>query len=227
MIQETPLRHELKLVVEPHQLAQARSWIRLHPAGFQTAYPPRLINNLYLDTANLNSFNANLLGISTRQKLRLRWYGEAWPQAVNPTLELKCKSNLLGNKKIEQLDCVLNWQRPFNDLLATIRSHADKQWTAWLNSATSAALINQYHREYYVSADGNLRATLDYQQIAYDQRMSQCPNLQRQLPLADLVVIEIKSAPQHGEALQRAMAYFPLPRSRNSKYVNGLMASWL
>ena len=92
------LRYELKLVCEPHRLAQARSWIRLHPARFVVAYPPRRVNSLYLDTPDLSSLGENLAGVSDRQKLRLRWYGDS-VRAIEPLLELKQKRNLLGRKK--------------------------------------------------------------------------------------------------------------------------------
>lgn len=70
------LRYELKMRCSPHLLAQARTWIRLHPARLRETYPLRQVNNLYFDTPHLSSFNANQVGISKRQKLRLRWYGE-------------------------------------------------------------------------------------------------------------------------------------------------------
>ena len=224
---ETELRHELKVVADSHRLAQARSWIRLHPAGFRTTFPPRLVNNLYLDTLHLNSFSANQAGVSIRQKLRLRWYGTTTLLTEQPILELKCKADLLGNKKLQALDCVLDWQRPYRHILQTIRDSAGEKWTAWLNAAGQPMLINQYRREYFGSIDGHLRATLDYAQVAYDQRLASRPNLQRPQPLASFVVIEMKAAPEYSSALEAAMAHFPLPRSRNSKYMNGVAASWL
>jgi hypothetical protein len=226
-MRETDLRHELKIVVDSHLRDQARSWIRLHPAGFRTTFPPRLVNNLYLDTPHLNSFNANQSGTSTRQKLRLRWYGEMTHRTEQPVLELKCKSDLLGNKKLQTLDCVIDWQQPYRHILQTIRASAGEKWTAWLNAASQPAIINQYRREYFANADGSLRATLDYAQIAFDQRLVNRPNMQRRLPLADFVIIEVKAPPDDSEVLQAAMAYFPAPRSRNSKYINGVAASWL
>jgi hypothetical protein len=226
-MRETELRHELKIVVDSYRLAQARSWIRLHPAGFRTTFPPRLVNNLYLDTPHLNSFSANQAGVSTRQKLRLRWYGPITLLTSQPVLELKCKSDLLGNKKLQPLDCVIDWQRPYRHILQTIRNSAGEKWIAWLNAASQPVLINHYYREYYANADGSLRATLDSTHVVYDQRLAARPNLQRRLPLTDIAVIELKAAPEYSPALQAAMAYFPLPRSRNSKYVNGVAASWL
>ena len=226
-MRETELRHELKMVTDGHWLTQARSWIRLHPAGFRTTFQPRLVNNLYLDTPHLNSFNANQAGVSTRQKLRLRWYGPITLLTEQPVLELKCKSDLLGNKKLQTLDCVLDWQRPYRYILQTIRQSASEKWAFWLNAASQPVLINQYHREYFANADGRLRVTLDYAQIAYDQRLASRPNLQRKSRLTDFVVIEMKATPENSLPLQNAMAYFPLLRSRNSKYVNGVAASWL
>ena len=88
-MRETELRHELKMTADGHWLAQARTWIRLHPAGFRTTFPTRLVNNLYLDTPHLNSFNANQAGVSTRQKLRLRWYGEMTTITESPVLEMQ------------------------------------------------------------------------------------------------------------------------------------------
>ena len=71
------LRYELKLVCGGHHLAQARSWIRLHRAGLVTAYPPRRVNSLYLDTPGLGGLRDNLDGLAQRTKVRWRWYGEA------------------------------------------------------------------------------------------------------------------------------------------------------
>jgi hypothetical protein len=192
-----------------------------------------MVNSLYLDTPHLNSFNANLAGVADRQKLRLRWYGEIgdWRLETNnlrspisnPTLELKYKRNLLGGKRQQVLACVLDWQRPYPHLLATIQQAAAPEWQQWLTAATQPTLLNCYRREYYVTADGAIRATLDYAQVAYDQRLASRPNLSSPVIMPDFVVIELKSTPEHIDRLQEAIGRFPLPRSRNSKYVNGVL----
>lgn len=239
---EPALRYELKLTCDAPYLAQARSWLRLHPEGFRVAFPPRMVNNLYLDTPTLNSFKANLAGVAQRQKLRLRWYGEMGTReegreeggeaspisdlvVTNPVLELKYKQNLLGGKKQQVLDCALDWQRPYAQLLTTLQETADPDWQQWLTAASQPTLINCYRREYYVTVDGAIRATLDYNQTAYDQRLTPRPNVHRPLTLPDFVVIELKAPPEEIERLQWAVGRFPIPRSRNSKYVNGLLAS--
>ena len=218
------LRYELKLASDRVSAAQARNWIRLHPEGFRVAFPPREINNLYFDTVDLQSFNDNLAGVNARRKLRIRWYGVPKGSKVsNPFLELKRKENMLGDKKRQQLDVTLDLTRPYAEILETIRDNAGEKWGFRLLAFTQPTLINRYQREYFVSPDGIIRATLDYGLVSFDQRMSLRPNLDRLLPLPAFVMIEVKSAPKYHKRLQRVMGYFPIPRSRSSKYVSGVM----
>ena len=221
------LRYEVKLVCDPHRLAQARSWIRLHPAGFGVAYPPRRVNNVYLDTPHLSSLNANLEGLRARQKLRLRWYGDDMTD-IQPFLELKGKHNLLGTKRRCLLPCKLDLTLPWTKILGIIRAESrffPKDLVYILQTVNQPTLLNQYQREYYVTPDDAIRITLDFAQSAYDQRFSPRPNLRVRLPITDTVVIEIKAAREQAERLQEIAAQFPVLRSRNSKYVRGLMAA--
>ncbi len=222
----TGLRYELKLVCDPHRLAQARSWIRLHPAGFVVAYPPRRVNSLYLDTPHLSSFDQNLAGVSERQKLRLRWYGES-VREIEPVLELKQKRDLLGRKKRIQLPCKLDLASPWREILGAVRACVEPEWRVLLQTTDQPTLFNHYQREYYAAPDGALRVTLDYACAAYDQRLSLRPNLRVRLPVADRAVIEIKAALEQAERLQEVVAHFPALRTRNSKYVGSLQTALL
>jgi len=221
---DSDLRYEIKLVCEGHRLPQARSWVRLHPAGLTVAYPPRRVNNVYLDTPHLNSFEANLAGLCTRQKLRLRWYGSSVLN-IQPQLELKEKENLLGRKKRHKPPCRLNLTQSWADILRTLRANVEPEWQMMLQTVSRPVLFNHYRREYYVTFDGAVRVTLDFSQAAYDQRFSLRPNLHLGLPIADSVVIEIKAARDQAQRLQEIAAAFPLPRSRNSKYAGSVLAA--
>lgn len=218
-------RYELKLASKSASPAQARSWILLHPEGFRVAYAPRIVNNLYFDTRDLGNFNDNLAGVSARQKLRLRWYGADASLVVDPVLELKVKRNMLGSKKQEQLPLTLDLTRTYAEISQTIRAHVSESWQAPILTFNQPALINRYWREYFVSPDHAIRATLDYDLVAYEQRMASRPNLHRRLPRSYLVVIEVKAAPEHFDRLQDLMGYFPILRSQNSKYVQGVIGS--
>lgn len=223
-LQSSGLRYEIKLVCDQHRLPQARSWIRLHPAGFVVAYPPRRVNSLYLDTLNLSSLNDNLAGISVRQKLRLRWYGGEMV-GIQPSLELKWKRDLLGRKRQVLLPCKLDMTLPWPEILGTIRANVGPSWQVMLQTVNQPTLLNCYQREYYVTLDGAMRVTLDFALVAYDQRLSPRPNLRFRLPIADTIVIEVKAAREQAERLQQVVAWFPVRRSRNSKYVNSLMVA--
>lgn len=222
---DAELRYELKLVCELHRLAQARSWIRLHPAGFAVTYPPRRVNSLYLDTLDLGSLDENLAGVSARRKLRLRWYGDLAARKVQPLLELKEKRNLLGRKRQCLLPCTLDLTLPWVEILQTVRASVGLDWRVVLQSVGHPTLLNSYRREYYATPDTGVRVTLDYAQLAFGQRLSPRPNLHTRLPIADDVVIELKAGPGQEERLQDAAAAFPIPRSRNSKYARSLLVA--
>ncbi|MCP4544289.1 MAG: polyphosphate polymerase domain-containing protein [Chloroflexi bacterium] len=218
------LRYEVKMVCDQSLLAQARSWVRMHPAGFSVAYPPRRVNSLYIDTPHLTGLNDNLRGLSLRQKLRLRWYGDE-VVGIRPYLELKQKQNLLGRKERHLLPNPLDLTLPWTETLQVIRANAGPNWQFLLQTVHQPTLLNRYQREYYVTADGTIRVTLDFDQVAYDQRLFLRPNLRVRLPIEDTVVIEIKADQEHTERLQEIAGRFPLRRSRNSKYVGGLLTA--
>ena len=218
------LRYEIKLVCDPHRLPQARSWVRLHPAAFRVAYPPRRVNSLYLDTLHLSSLDDNLDGANVRQKLRLRWYGDEVTD-IQPSLELKQKHDLLGRKKQYLLPCRLDLTWLWTEILGIVRVHAGPEWGLLLQSVNQPTVLTRYQREYYVTPDGTIRITLDSAQVAYDQRLGVRPNLHVRLPIADDIVIEIKAAQEQAERLPEIAAQFPVLRSRHSKYTSGLMAA--
>lgn len=220
------LRYELKMVCPGQWLERARSWIRLHPAGFMTAYAPRQVNNFYLDTPTLDSLNANLMGISRRDKLRLRWYGTS-DGKIQPWLELKSKRSLLSEKRRVLLPCTLDLARAWPEVLHTVRDHLPAEWQPRLSGLVQPTLYNYYRREYYVTIDREIRATLDYRLGACDQRFRTRPDCRNSVPIGDSIVIEVKGAPETIDRLHEIISRFPIPRCRNSKYISGLLAAIL
>ena len=45
---------------------------------FIEIFEERVINNIYMDTVNFDIFKENIDGLSNRNKLRMRWYGEKY-----------------------------------------------------------------------------------------------------------------------------------------------------
>ncbi|MBN1639708.1 MAG: VTC domain-containing protein [Anaerolineae bacterium] len=222
-------RFEVKMTCDEMYLPDARAWVRLHPDVFGEAYPPRQVNNLYFDTPDLACLDANLVGVSDRAKLRLRWYGTDHV-TVRGALELKHKVSQVGWKEICPIpDHVDLTTTSWFDLLTHLKAHATGQVGLWLAAADLPVLINSYMREYYESGDRQIRVTLDYEQVAYDQLMFPHPNLSLRAPAESRVVVEVKADSRLHRRVSEVVSSFPLQTDRNSKYVNGVMEalSWM
>jgi hypothetical protein len=216
-------RHEIKLPADRAALHEVQMWLRLHPAGFSESYPQRSINNIYFDTAELASLEANLAGISERRKLRLRWYGER-SEIVGGTWELKCKSAGIGWKERQPMGrrialTAVSWR----DILAELFDGASGDIGLRLRQSGHPTLINSYERQYFESWDRVIRATIDFRQVFFDQRLSGRPNLSRPAPSTEGITVEIKVAPAHYDRLVQAVERLPARVAKTSKYVNGIM----
>jgi len=218
------LRYELKLLCPAHMAAQTRMWLRRHPAGLRVAYPPRRVNNIYLDTPGLSMLTANLDGLAVRSKLRLRWYGDALT-VIQPHLEIKHRNDLLGRKEQIPLSCDLDLRGLWITILGNVLACLEPSWRVRFQSAYRPTLLSRYLREYYVTRDGAVRVTLDTEQTAYDQRFRARPNTRCRLPIQGIVVIEIKADEIYAGRVQEVANAFPISRTRNSKYAKGMLAA--
>jgi len=218
-------RYEVKMTCDEINLHNVRAWINLHPDTFFEAYPPRRVNSLYFDTFARDCLNDNLIGVSKRTKLRLRWYGKDFT-AVRGILELKCKSNQLGWKEHHPVPVAfdlttLSWRT----MMERLREQVDGLFAVWLSATDQPTLINSYMREYYESIDRQVRVTIDYDLVAYEQVMYPAPNLLIRAPIPKPIVIEVKSDAALHRRVSNVLSRFPLEVGRNSKYVNGVMDS--
>ena len=92
-------RYERKFLIRGLEKNQVESIIKSHPGHFSEIFESRIINNIYFDTVNMSNFSENIIGISNRSKIRIRWYGSTFGNVENPLLEIKFKKGLLGRKK--------------------------------------------------------------------------------------------------------------------------------
>ncbi len=217
----TTRRFELKMVSTSTPIFQAQSWIRTHSEAFSPAFPTRQVNNIYFDTINLDNFNDHLNGLHNRRKIRCRWYGKQ-TSTNDFTIEIKEKSGMLGWKSIQKVERTLqlntmNW----SETMRYLHRHTTGTFRETL-SKSYPCLINHYKREYYVSADGDTRLTLDSNIISYSQMFSQHPNVN--FPIIDphnTIVIEIKVS-DNKPNLSRILSGFPLQTVRYSKFVDAM-----
>lgn len=216
---KTTLRMERKYLIEPDYALFLETLIFSHPLSFRKAFPQRLVNTLYFDTASFSNLKDGLEGTCTKLKPRLRWYSQPQSRIHSVQFELKLKMGNLGKKSVQKF-------KLSKDKLLTLKVEAE-QIVNLLDSSFSAArlslegtepvLLVRYLRDYYVSADDKLRLTLD-SEICYTG-----------LFLSDVVetdearvVLELKYKPEDEENANSAVGEFPFTLTRHSKYSIGM-----
>jgi hypothetical protein len=216
-------RYEVKFVADATRYHELEQWILLNPVGFRTSYPPRQVNNVYFDTYDLDAYAENLSGVSARAKVRLRWYGETHAPA-STILEVKQRRNHLGWKTHYPGGPMDFRGRRWSKLWRMLRTRLSPEGKLWLDAHPLPSLINCYHRQYFESPKGRLRATLDWRQSVLDQRLEACPNLRHRANLPDTLVMEIKfDRVDHALGSEVTQAT-PIRVSRNSKYMIGVQS---
>lgn len=217
-------RIEVKFVGSDVVEWRLRGWLRTHRAGFRTAYPQRRVNNIYFDTYDYGAFWENLTGVSERTKIRYRWYGDSLEPGPG-ALELKGKRNSFGWKQVFRVAASpytpgCSWSSVRGRILADLPDRAK----LWLEEHPLPVIINSYQRDYFVSADGRVRVTLDLHQTVRDQRFACYPNLTRVANLPGAMILEVKCARKDRDSASSVIQGIPIRVSRHSKYVTGVRA---
>ncbi len=94
----------------------------------------------------------------------------------------------------------------------------------WLDINPLPVMINRYYRNYFVSSDGKMRATIDTRQEVWDQRYESRPSFNLKANLPETLVVEFKFNRDLQPMASKLLQGFPLRVSRHSKYVNGALA---
>lgn len=213
-------RYEVKMVYDGLCIPEVESWIKGHSQLFRKAYPTRQVNNIYFDTHDMAFRDAHNQGVFDRFKIRYRWYHKSWI-ASEGQLEIKHKHGNLGKKEVFPIEVKidissLSWIQ-VNEIIS---SELDLDYRLLFDS-TNPILINNYQREYYVNAAGNVRITLDTNQQCFDQSFGMKPNISNKVPMRSNLVLEIKAAQAHYLDISDVLEEFPLYSSAHSKYLIG------
>ena len=115
----------------------------------------------------------------------------------------------------------------YNKLKLTLRQHAQGAMGVWLSANDRPTLLNSYWREYYESIDHQVRITLDYAQVAYEQITYLAPNLTVRAPAQGLLVLEVKADPSLHRRVSNLLSLLPMQVERNSKYISGVQDALL
>lgn len=215
-------RYERKFLIENHSPHSVEGAVHLHPAGFHRIYPPRFVNNIYLDTPLLRNYREAVDGIASRLKARIRWYGDLFAADISACLELKGKEGNVCHKSVFPLKGFTFSKglgaRDIALLLTESELPADVRSFIGL---MRPVLVNRYRRKYWRSHDGRFRLTMDHNlwfggfnafDNEYLQQMTEVTN----------VIVEVKYDPEADERFSKISNQFGFRRSRSSKYVTGI-----
>lgn len=183
-----------------------------HPASFRKIFPDRKVNNIYFDNTDFLAYFDNVEGVSDRRKNRVRWFGDDIFKVVQPKLEIKTKSNQLGDKK----------SFPVEEFQLSNLTGLTKEVIAKTGSFNilKPTLINSYLRSYYGTTDGKFRITID-RELNYFSLLT-ARKFTRFQTEEQSVVLELKYDETLDDAAAFIMQYLPFRHSKSSKYVTGL-----
>jgi SPX domain protein involved in polyphosphate accumulation len=215
-------RYERKFLITQLGELQVRSILMRHKAMFFEAYPPRYVNNIYLDTHQLSHYADSLMGVAERIKVRVRWYHELFGPVVNPTLEFKLKSGLVGWKDSFSFppftfDEGLT-EREFRTLIKSSELPPEIKYRL---DGFRMSLVNRYYRAYYANCDGRFRVTIDTD-LSYTKVNPMVNRFQVKHEQKGVVILELKYDRAYEGLAHQISNAFPFRITQISKYVDGV-----
>jgi len=214
-------RFERKFVVQDMHYPEIVQQIKNHRAAFSALHQPRYINNIYLDTNDLDFFTDNVSGKGSRKKVRIRWYGELFGHIAKPVLEFKMREGMLGNKlsfPLSPFDVDDNFTGEY--LQEAFRLSDIPTWVRTILPMFNPSLLNRYSRQYYISFNNKYRLTIDDELNYFG--IGTGLNSFMEKHVSEDVIVELKYDVQYdGKEANYITNNLPFRLSKSSKYVNG------
>ena len=186
---------------------------------FRYQFPKRKVNSIYFDDNYYSSIIENLDGINKKTKLRLRWYGDK-SRIIDPKFEFKNKIGFITKKKqikVEEFNS-LDFPKVLN--LKKIQNIINEKY--FYKKKIYPIISTHYEREYLISADNLIRATVDFNlESIHLKNFSQ---IKLNKNFSNIIILEIKYPINLDSLLRKKLNNITLRLSKNSKYVNSVFA---
>ena len=150
---KTDSRIERKFTVGVNNYEFFEKFLKLN--SFKRTYENRDVSSIYFDTLNYDFLRANIDGIGSRKKYRIRWYNNDYK---NIFFEEKRKKNFLVSKKINKINFLFseeNFKENLNDFFLSDKDLNSKDYNLQI------VLKTNYKRSYWLSNNKKIRATID------------------------------------------------------------------
>ena len=215
-------RYEKKFFIEDASLHEIMHTVRLHPAMFRELYPPRHVNNIYLESPLLSDYYSNLNGYTSRGKVRVRWYHDLFRHVPDAVREFKIKQGEVGRK--EQFpfpaftfeagltEAAFRYAIKNSDLPEIVRLRLRN---------LEFALTNRYKRWYYATPDQRFRLTIDAD-LGFCRLTKFANNFNRFEQLHNTCILELKYQTADDPGVHRITSSLPFHITRSSKYISGI-----
>lgn len=216
-------RLEKKFFISNFTKQEVENIIKLHPAVFSEIYYERFVNNIYLDSFDLQNYFDNLIGSNERQKVRVRWYGDLFGRIESPVLEIKVKINNVSYKVAYPLN---GFYLDNNFTVGAIMDIFEKsQLPESLKKelrCLDLALLNRYKRKYFQSRDKIFRFTID-SQVQYYAFLANWNNFLDKRVDRENIILELKCESNvKEEAVSFIANFLPCRITKSSKYALGI-----
>ncbi len=182
---------------------------------FRYQYPSRNVNSIYFDTSNYTSIRQNLDGVSDKRKIRIRWYGKS-DNITNPVVEIKSKKGFETKKTGVQIKELENTK--INELVK-IKEQLNRKLR--LKKIINPVLSTHYKREYFISSNSKIRATIDYDlKSIFLNNFSQIDIVKN---FKNVCILELKYSTSLDKYVREKLKDITLRLSKNSKFVNSVL----
>ena len=221
-VENNDYRFERKFIIPFHYQDFIYEIISNFPSRFIEIFEEREINNIYMDTVNFDIFKENIDGLSNRNKIRIRWYGEKYGP-IKGKLEIKSKTGKVGKKTYFKIDnfnfnSKSNFKDIRNEILKNNIPHTLKEY--FIKSYPT--LFNRYSRRYFLSHDSKIRITIDFRINNY--KISNSPINHILLPYSiPHMIMEVKYSSKEDIGENIISSALPFRSSKYSKYITGLL----
>lgn len=203
-------------------LKTIEQFIKRNKSLFREVFHIRQVNNIYFDSVGYNDYFDNVLGVSDRKKIRIRWYGDTFGEIRKPVLEVKIKKGIVGDKWSYKLTPFVLNNDFNNDLIQDVFKTSNLPLPILESTKmVTPTLLNFYSRKYFMSADNKFRVTLDFK-LFYHRIDKRFNNFNFTPVSDDNKIIELKYGLLDDKVANAISTQFPFRLSKNSKYVNGV-----
>ena len=182
---------------------------------FNTQYPKRRVNSIYFDSSNYSSIRQNLDGVSNKKKIRVRWYGEE-NILIKPLLEVKSKKSSETRKEIYKINELNDLKFPNLKNLEIIKNVINNKIKP--KKIIYPVLSTHYDRQYFISSNGKIRATVDYNLKSIFLKNQSQLDIKKNFSFT--CILELKYATKSDKYVRQNLKEITLRLSKNSKFVN-------